>query len=173
MATPTISILLVDDDLYIRDLYKEVLESEGFVVDIAVDGKEGLEKILSQEYSLILLDVMLPQLDGIGVLANLAEEKKQHAPVLLLTNLAHDPILREADKYGALKTLIKTDITPDQLIEHVKAVLGIPTNKPAAEMTHEPVSEAVATDTTVAPTAVAPVQESPNAGISENIDTAA
>jgi DNA-binding response OmpR family regulator len=131
MATTAPTILLVDDDLYIRDVYKEVLESEGFTVDIAMDGKEGLEKIISNEYNLILLDVMLPQLDGIGVLATLAENKKDHAPVILLTNLAHDPILKEASKYGAIMTLIKTDITPDQLVEHAKSVLGVAPAKSA------------------------------------------
>ena len=64
-------ILLVDDDQFIREIYEELLKKAGYEVDTAVDGKEGYEKILNGGYNLILLDVMLPFLDGIGILDEL------------------------------------------------------------------------------------------------------
>ena len=119
-------ILVVDDDLYIRELYEEVLKGEGYDVDAAVNGEEALVKLQKGGYDLVLLDVMMPKLDGIGVLTKLSENPPQtkNGPILLLTNLGHDPILKEALNKGANRFVIKADMTPDQLIINVKKALG-------------------------------------------------
>jgi DNA-binding response OmpR family regulator len=124
-------ILLVDDDLFIREAYQAMFQSEGFEVDVAVDGLQGYEKIKTNTYDLVLLDVMLPKLDGIGILTKLEEDKVKlrGGPIVLLTNLAHDPVLKESLSKGAKAYLIKTDLTPEQLVAKVREFTG---EKPAA-----------------------------------------
>ena len=119
-------ILLVDDDQFIRDLYQEILVNDGYEVDTAADGKEGLEKIEAGGYDLILLDVMMPQVDGIGIV-RIMEKKmptKKNGPIILLTNLTHDPIIDEALQKGVKTVLNKADMTPEDFSQHVKAALA-------------------------------------------------
>lgn len=114
-------ILIVDDDQFLRDLYEEILKDAGYEVEMAVDGEEGLAKIVSVQYDLVLLDIMMPKLDGIGVLKKLQENPPAiKNKVVMLTNLAHNPIIKEATSLGALSYLIKADLTPDQLVDNVK-----------------------------------------------------
>lgn len=112
-------ILVVDDDEYIRELYEEVLKDAGYTVDSAVDGQDGYDKIMKTTYDLVMLDIMMPKLDGIELLKKLAAEKV-HPRFVLLTNLAHDPVMKEGKSLGALDYLIKADMTPDQLLIHIK-----------------------------------------------------
>ena len=118
-------VLVVYDDLYIRELYEEVLRDEGFTVESAVDGEEGLKKLQQGGYDLVLLDVMMPKLDGLGVLDGLQKNppKEKNGAIVLLTNLGHDPIIKDALSKGAASYLIKADLTPDQLVEKLKSFL--------------------------------------------------
>lgn len=119
-------ILLIDDDLLIRDSYKEVLTSEGFEVETAADGNEGYEKIAGGGFDIVLLDVMLPKLDGIGILTKLGENNLmgKNKRILLLTNLAHDPAVKEALKLGAEAVITKASIAPDKLVAYLKSLTG-------------------------------------------------
>lgn len=119
-------VLVVDDDLFIRELYEEVLRDEGYEVDSAVDGEEGLQKLQQGGYNLVLLDIMMPKRDGLGVLGELVTQPpvQQNGPILLLTNLGHDPIIQEAMQKGATSYLNKADMTPDQLIENIKKYIN-------------------------------------------------
>jgi CheY-like chemotaxis protein len=118
-------ILIIDDDLYIRDLYEEVLRDDGFNVETAVDGEEGLMKLQKGGYDLVLLDVMMPKRDGLGVLSELALHPPltPNGPIIVLTNLGHDPIIKEAMSKGAASYLNKADMTPDQLLANIKKFL--------------------------------------------------
>ena len=101
----------------------EVLKSEGFTVDTASDGQQALEKIQAGGYQLITLDVIMPKLDGLGILEQLKETPptQKNGPILLLTSLANDPAVQEALKNGAKQVIIKTEITPKQFVDIVKA----------------------------------------------------
>lgn len=118
-------ILIIEDDVYTRDLYEEILKEAGFEIEIAIDGEEGLVKAQEGGYSLILLDLMMPKLDGLGLLEGLEKKKpkKKNGPIVLLTNLAHDPVIKEGLAKGATSYLIKSDLTPEQLVEKVKGFL--------------------------------------------------
>ena len=118
-------ILLVDDDQYIRDVYEEVLVESGYKVEVAIDGKDGLDKIQAGGYDLVLLDVMMPYIDGIGILAELMENKPKvpNGPIMILSNLAHDQIIDEAIAKGAAICFNKADLNPDELVEKVKEIL--------------------------------------------------
>ncbi len=119
-------ILLIDDDTYIRDLYNELLTSEGFEIDLAKDGATGLEKIQQGGYDLVLLDIMLPKIDGHGVLVKLKENppQKPNGPIIILTNLANDPIVEESVKLGAKASYIKSDHTPEEFLNMIKKYLA-------------------------------------------------
>jgi CheY-like chemotaxis protein len=116
-------ILVADDEQYIRELYEEVLKAAGFSVETAADGQTALEKIQAGGYSAITLDVIMPKLDGLGLLQQLKESppKKKNGPIILLTSLANDPAVQAALKNGAQKVIIKTEITPKQYVDVVKA----------------------------------------------------
>ena len=114
-------ILIVDDDQFLRDLYEEILKDAGYEVEVAVDGEDGLAKIQVTAYDLVLLDIMMPKLDGLGVLKKLKEVPTAHPnKIVLLTNLAHNPIIKEGMELGAIAYLIKADMTPDQFLDNVK-----------------------------------------------------
>lgn len=119
-------ILIIDDDTYIRDLYQEILSSEGYEVTIAKDGEEGLKFLTEGGFDTILLDIMMPKLDGIGVLTKIKESppQKPNGPIILLTNLDHDPILTQALSLGAAKCFLKAEMLPPVLIQRIKEVLG-------------------------------------------------
>lgn len=125
-AKPSKKILVADDEQYIRELYEEVLKAEGYAVDTASNGQQALEKIQEGGYSAITLDVIMPKLDGLGILEQLKESppKAKNGPIILLTSLANDPAVQEALKKGAQKVIIKTEITPKQFIDVVKAAAG-------------------------------------------------
>lgn len=124
-------ILVVDDDLYLRDLYAEILKNAGYEVDTAIDGEEGIGKIKQGGYDLIFLDMMMPKIDGLGVLTQLSQTQPppKNGPIILLTNLGHEPVIQEALQKGAVAYLIKADITPEQLLIEVKKYLQ--TSEPA------------------------------------------
>ena len=118
------TILLVDDDALLILLFSRFFEDAGWDVLIAPGGRECLELLGQQHPDLILLDIMMPKMDGIEVLRSLAADSKAKAEkVVLLTNLAHDPVMKEALSLGAKAYLIKAEMTPDQLIDKLKGFL--------------------------------------------------
>lgn len=119
-------ILVVDDDRYLRELYIEVLQGAGYIVDAVTDGAEALAKLQLGGYALTLLDMIMPKVDGLGVLEASANFSPVPAngPIVILTNLSHDPVIQEATKRGAQGYLIKTDLTPKEIIETVKKFLN-------------------------------------------------
>ena len=119
-------ILVIEDDQNTRNLYQRILTDAGFKVEEAVDGAEGLIKCREGGYDLVLLDVMLPKMDGIDLLGELKKSppKTPNKNIYLLTNLTHDPILKEAINLGAKDVILKTDINPDELTKKVKQILA-------------------------------------------------
>ena len=119
-------ILIVDDDpLYIR-IYQLKFKVDGHTVETAVDGKEALTKIESFTPDLILLDIMMPEMDGFEVLRRLkANPKTKKIPVVLLTNLGGD----DADtlkgiELGAVAYLVKSAYTPKEVLQKIKEILA-------------------------------------------------
>ena len=119
-------ILVVEDDQFLRELYDELLREEGYEVDLASDGQEGLDKATAGGYNLVLLDIMLPKIDGLDVLRKLkaAPPKKPNGPTVLLTNLGQDSIIKEGFTLGASGYLIKSAMNPDQVLNEVKVFLN-------------------------------------------------
>jgi len=119
-------VIIIDDDLYIRELYVEVLKNQGYTVDSAVNGEDAYNKLKNGGYDLILLDIMMPKMDGLQVMDALRKNPPpvKNGPILLLTNLDHEPLVKDALSKGASAFIIKADITPEVLMEQVKKYLG-------------------------------------------------
>jgi len=119
-------LLVVEDDQFLRELYDQLLKEEGYDVEIAEDGEIGFEKISEGGFDLVLLDIMLPKIDGLEILKKLKEHgpKKPNGPVVLLTNLGQDSIIKEGFSLGASGYLIKSAMNPDQVLAEVKVFLS-------------------------------------------------
>lgn len=123
------NILIIEDEYFISDLYKKILEEAGFEVITAVDGDQGLQKARLNP-DLILLDIMLPGLNGLELLQKLkSEETIKNIPVILITNLGQANIIKEAFDLGAQGYLLKVRLKPQDLVEQVKAFLANPNFK--------------------------------------------
>lgn len=118
-------ILLIEDDVLTRELYQEILEQEGFDLTIAADGQQGYEKASKGGYDLILLDIMMPKMDGVTLLAKLKETPPsvKNGNILLLTNLEHDVVIKQALDLGAASYFVKSNLTPGQVLEKIKTYL--------------------------------------------------
>jgi DNA-binding response OmpR family regulator len=116
-------ILLIEDDDLLQKLYKDKLADEGFEVEIAPDGKRGLNLVKSDGFSLILLDIILPGgINGFDVLEVVKKDKVlSKIPVIVLTNLESEE--KVARKIGAVDYFIKARVTPGQIIDRIKEVL--------------------------------------------------
>lgn len=118
-------ILLVEDDESLRHMYKLILSKEGYDVTVTNDGVQGLAKAREGGFDLILLDLMMPNLDGIGVLKGLKEEppRKSNGPTVILSNAGYDKVAKEAEDLGAAAFLMKADMLPQDLVAKVKKYL--------------------------------------------------
>jgi DNA-binding response OmpR family regulator len=88
---PACDILVIEDDLGIADVLRLALQSEGHTVDVAADGDEGLRYLQQRHYRLLLLDLLLPGLDGMGVLRALRAEPARRPPVVIILSARNRP----------------------------------------------------------------------------------
>lgn len=123
-------ILLIEDDELMVRMYQRVLSIEGFAVEMAVDGLAGYNKAKTFQPDLILLDVMMPVMNGLQTLEKLKQDPEtKNFPIFMLTNLANKPDADFALKKGALKYLIKSDYDAKDVVAAIKEFLNKP--KPA------------------------------------------
>ncbi|WP_432359116.1 response regulator transcription factor [Sporosarcina sp. UB5] len=117
----TVRLLVVDDEDRIRRLLNMYLSREGFEIDEAVDGAEAIEKALANHYDCILLDLMMPEKDGLEVLQELRDEKKM-TPVILLTAKGEESDRVAGFETGADDYIVKP-FSPREVVLRVKAIL--------------------------------------------------
>lgn len=118
-------ILMIEDDPLVGRLYKRVFELEGFQIDWAENGQDGLDKVKTAEPDIILLDVMMKGLNGLEVLTRLKDEPKTAGiPVLVLTNVSDMKITQLATEKGAVAAMVKSETEPEGVIEMVKGILA-------------------------------------------------
>ena len=118
-------ILLIEDDQFLRDMYAELLADEGYLVDTSGDGYDGFIKLQHGAYSLVLLDIMLPKMDGLQILRRARDNNllAKHGPIVLLSNLGQDDIVKQGFELGAAGYLIKSALTPDQVLHEIRIFL--------------------------------------------------
>ena len=113
------TILMIEDDRFIGEMYVRSLKKTGYEVDWMIDGNDGLIAARNKEYDLILLDVMLPERRGTDILEALRGGKEDlipHSKVIILTNFEQDDESRIAMERHANGYLIKAEITPSKLL---------------------------------------------------------
>jgi DNA-binding response OmpR family regulator len=124
MDTKNTKILIVEDEEILLTALSEELKNEGFNIVGAKDGVEGVEKAQVEKPDLILLDLVMPRLDGIGALKQLKEgEQTKDIPVVILTNLSDYDKISDALTLGAMDYLVKANYRLEDLVNKVKTVL--------------------------------------------------
>ncbi len=117
-------ILLVEDDAFVSDIYQTKLKQEGYQVEVAENGLEALKIMQKVTPHLILLDVVMPYMDGMEVLKKLKEnENWKNIPVVLLTNLSEKEKVEEGLSTGAIDYLIKSHFTPSEVVDKIKSLI--------------------------------------------------
>lgn len=119
-------ILLIEDDDDLRQMYTLIFTKAGMTLDTANDGIQGLTKARQGGYGVILLDLMMPKLDGIGFLKELKKTgpKQPNGPIVILSNAGYNKVAEEAMTLGAKGFLLKADLLPHDLVKEVEKYLG-------------------------------------------------
>ena len=116
---------MIDNDIDLVEVYEQLLSELGIEVDVASDGETGLEKAFKGGYKLIVLEVVVPKIDGLGVLARLYEGKSlmPNGPTLVMTSLPRGLVSSKAVSLGAIGCLNKDCVVPGQFVGEVKKFL--------------------------------------------------
>ena len=119
------NILLVEDDPFLIDIYTTKLNNSGFSIDVAADGEIGLEKLRGKSYDLVILDIVLPHLNGWEVLEAINQDDKlKDLRIFVLSNLGQKEEVEKGLSMGAIKYFIKAHYTPSEVVNEIKKVLG-------------------------------------------------
>jgi len=117
-------ILIIEDDKFLRELIARKLTNEDFDVLEAIDGEGGIKKMKEEKPDLVLLDLILPGIDGFEVLSRRGEDQSiAPIPVIILSNLGQREEIEKGLKLGAIDYLIKAHFTPGEIIEKIKIAL--------------------------------------------------
>ena len=118
-------ILIIEDEKPIVDVLVKKITEAGFYAISANDGKEGLEKAFGENPDLVLLDIVLPVMDGMTLLTKLREDEKgKNIPVIILTNLDSGDKVEECRKKGVYDYLVKTEWSLEEVVEKIKKALS-------------------------------------------------
>ncbi len=118
-------ILVIEDDKFLREMITRKLDKEGYDVDQAVDGEEGLEKIREGRPDIILLDLIMPGVGGFEVLEEVQDDPEVNdIPIVILSNLGQKSEVERGLNLGAEDFMIKAHFTPKEIIEKIKEILG-------------------------------------------------
>jgi DNA-binding response OmpR family regulator len=120
-----IKVLIAEDDVFILEMYSVKLSSEGFEVLTAGNGEEALKKIEEEKPDVVLLDLLMPKMDGWGVLSGLKKHnnKEKKPVVIVLTNLGEKSNIEKALSMGADDYLIKSFFTPEEIVSKMKKII--------------------------------------------------
>jgi CheY-like chemotaxis protein len=129
-ATPEVSVqkrkvLVVDDERDLREFYEDLLTRQGYEVVTATNGQEALAAVTQHAPELILLDIMMPVMDGLEVLRALNDnEQTKKIPVIVLTNAGNMDNMDQANFYSAYKFFVKVNVAPEEIIKTVADALA-------------------------------------------------
>lgn len=118
------NILCIEDEHFIGELYTRSLSKAGYNVKVVVDGEEGLKEALTDQYDIILLDIMVPNLTGVEILKKLRNpnQKPIKAKIIITTNLEQREETRKAIEKQADGYIVKANITPHELVEMLQSL---------------------------------------------------
>jgi DNA-binding response OmpR family regulator len=121
-------ILLVEDDPFLIDIYQKKLKDSGFKVEVAKDGEKALEILKEKNFDLMLLDIVLPRIDGWKILEGLREMKKEKKDlekmkIVIWSNLGEKEDVKKGLSLGATSYLIKANFTPSEVVREIEKLL--------------------------------------------------
>ena len=112
---------MVEDDIFLRKIYRDKLTRAGFDFVEATNGVEGINKIISEKPDLVLLDLILPRKNGFDVLVDMkGNPDTKDIPVIILSNLGQESDIKRGLSLGAQDYLVKTDISLSEVVDKVK-----------------------------------------------------
>ncbi|MGH7241195.1 MAG: response regulator [Candidatus Saccharimonadales bacterium] len=114
-------VLIVEDETLLSDVYSMVLNLNGFMTEVVGNGLEALEKLKTFEADIILLDLLMPQMDGITFLKTLRHDPTKHPKIIVYSNLLDSRKEEEVKSLGAVEIVLKSSLTPDGLVELVSS----------------------------------------------------
>jgi len=124
-AAPGKRVLCIEDEHFISELYARALTRAGYQVDVQLDGQKGLAAAQTDQYDIILLDLMIPNITGIEVLRTLRDPRltpKMHAKIIITTNLEQRDDVRADIEQQADGYLVKAEITPHELVDFLSHI---------------------------------------------------
>ncbi|MDO8503997.1 MAG: response regulator [bacterium] len=114
-------ILMVEDDIFLRKIYRDKLTRAGFDFVEATNGQEGLNKVMAEAPDLVFLDLILPKKNGFDVLVEIKRNKAtQNIPVVILSNLGQESDIKRGMDLGAKDYLIKADVSLSEVVQKAK-----------------------------------------------------
>lgn len=123
MANKT--VLIVEDDEFLAEIYKRQFQNDGFDSQVALNGESALSVLQGSPFDVIVLDIMLPKMDGLTLLGEIKKNQKTaKIPVVMLSNLSQDSTVKQALALGAKGYLVKAQYLPPQVVEEVKKYLS-------------------------------------------------
>lgn len=118
-------ILIVEDDTFLQGLAATKLSREGYEVVTASNGDDAVRKLETETLDFVLLDLVLPGVDGFGILEKIrGNDKTKSLPVIIFSNLAEDKDIKHAKELGANEFMIKSNFTLDELAEKIAQLIG-------------------------------------------------
>ena len=143
MTPVSAKVLIIEDDRYISKMYQLKMSLDGMDVQIADNGRIGLEKVKEFKPEIILLDVLMPELDGFEVLKIIKNDSEtKNIPVIILSNLGQEDHIDKGMQLGAVGYIVKSQYTPSKVVDKIKEVLSVavdektktaPDDQPVAE----------------------------------------
>ncbi len=122
------SILLIEDDPFLVDIYTTKFKGSDFKIDVATDGEQGLRKLSEKKFDLLVLDIVLPQIDGWEILKKIKAlsfnfKHLEGLKIVILSNLGQKEEVERGMEMGATKYLIKAHFTPSEVVEEITKTL--------------------------------------------------
>lgn len=120
------NILIVEDDNFLSDIYKNQLQQDGFATEVATDGRAALACLEKTAFDLILLDMIMPGMNGFDFLeATRRDGRFSPIPVMILTNLGQEEDRRRCQEIKECSYFVKTEVTVDEMVQKIKEKLGV------------------------------------------------
>ena len=118
-------ILIIEDDLFLQGLEVTKLKKDGYEIETAVNSVEAFKILEKTKPDMILLDLLLPEVDGFMILEKIRENKDMVTiPVIVFSNLSEDKDIKRAQKLGISEFMIKSNFTLDELTKKIKELIG-------------------------------------------------
>ena len=118
-------VLMIEDDIFLRKIYRDKLERSGFGFIEAINGEEGINKVNSEQPDIVLLDIILPKKNGFDVLRDIKNEQiTAGIPVVILSNLGQEVDIKRGMALGANDYFVKTEVTLEEVVNRIKEWLG-------------------------------------------------